>query len=323
MDSKTVFPIELLPLQPVAPISSETDKMMAQYVQQMQQMQQQHMQQMHQMQQQMLAMATRSGYMHPFFNPVMAGWMRTPEPFVAPEPIKAPEPPKAPEPIKAPEPPKAPEPIKAPEPPKAPKPTKILPQAVLTPAQLTEATKPAYTPPHKRGDNAWIKPATKETRENLITHDEFVKRYPVGINPRNTDEFKWLQSVIEKYKIKFAMKTKNGINKNCSFKNEEFPHFTFCVNYVENSKAISCIIFYDNQVESDYDGLIVRMIEFYDEGGVRRYSIYNPASKHYHVALYTRDTGELYKVIVKTKLNSFDKDDIISITDVIPRKSTI
>ncbi len=302
MDSTNGFPIQLAPLQTSPAQPTDMSQLMAQYMQQMQQLQQ--------TQRQMYQMMPFA----PFMPPPMA-WMPQ-----APQVL-----PKDPVPQVLP---------KDPVPQVLPKDPAPALAEVLTPAKLAAEEKkvepakaipppPTYSPPHKR-ENPWTTKTPDGTPpENLITHNEFPKRYPIGIDPRKSHEFKWLQSVVEKHKIKFTMKSKGGVNKNCSFKNESFPHFTFCVNYVENSKDISCIIFYDDRHTTEYDGLIVRMIEFYDEGGVRRYSIYDPASKHYHVALYTRDTGELYKLIEKTKLNSFNKDDIIEIKDVIPKKHTI
>ncbi len=313
MDSTNGFPIQLAPLQTPPAQPTDMSQLMTQYMQQMQQLQQ--------TQRQMYSMMPFA----PFMPPPMA-WMPQQAPVLPKDPVPQVLP-KDP----VPQVPHVPQ-VRPAEPTKAP----IVPQAadpaplteVLTPAKLAAEEKPIkapppYSPPRKR-ENPWTPKTTDVTPpETLICHSEFPKRYPVGIDPRKSHEFKWLQSVVEKHKIKFTMKSKGGVNKNCSFKNESFPHFTFCVNYVENSKDISCIIFYDDRHTTEYDGLIVRMVEFYDEGGVRRYSIYDPASKHYHVALYTRDTGELYKLIEKTKLNSFNKEDIIEIKDVLPKKHTI
>ncbi len=157
----------------------------------------------------------------------------------------------------------------------------------------------------------------------LINHTQFPKHYPAWIDPRSLNEFKWLQATIKKYKIPFKLKEKKGELRNCSLSSESYPDFMFCVNYYDkDTQHIDNIIFYDTTIKygAEGKGLIVRMIEFYEGGGVRRYSIYDPETKHYHVCLYDR-TGDIYMHIEKTKLNSMKAEDVINKTDM--RSETI
>jgi hypothetical protein len=99
----------------------------------------------------------------------------------------------------------------------------------------------------------------------------------------------------------------------------------FCVNYYNKDKNnINNIIFYDTKFSygDTGQGLIIRMIEFYEGGGVRRYSIYDPESKHYHVALYN-DEGDWSHYFEKTKLNSFKAEDIVQKREIISHASRI
>jgi hypothetical protein len=278
MDKSSVtsgFPIELMPLQPAMPMPMPMQMPMSMPMSMPMHMFAQQMQQLQMMQQQIQMQMNN-----------LTSRMMTP---VAPA-----------------------APVVDPTPAPAPEPVQMLTPANLDKEKTEEATlskvSEPYTPPHKRT-------ISTETHITLINHKEFPKYYPIRLDPRKTQEFKWLQSIIDKHNIKFILRNRNGQNKNCSLKNESFPHFTFCVNYYGTTKHIANIMFYDDRYESEYDGLIVRMIEFYEDGGVRRYSIYDPVSKHYHVALYKFDSGSIYRVIEKKIFNSFDKEDIIKSTD--------
>ncbi len=262
----------------------------------------------------------------------------TPKSFETVVPKEVPEP--VPAPVAAPAAEPVPVPVAAPAKPVATEDKKILPTFIPPPKSSKPAQKATPTQKaEKQEENVWKtrqqkqKPKKTEPIANdipmnpdeiaLIDHTQFPKHYPAWINPRSMNEFKWLQSTIKKYKIPFKLKEKKGELRNCSLSSESYPDFMFCVNYYnKDTDQIDNIIFYDTTIKygDEGKGLIVRMIEFYEGGGVRRYSIYDPETKHYHVCLYDR-SGEMYMHIEKTKLNSMKAEDVINKQDM--RSETI
>jgi hypothetical protein len=337
-----------MPAMPMMPQMPMTMPMMAP-MQQMPQM----MPQMSQMTPEMMMqcmMMMRSMYPMPMgfmMPPSMMTPMSKPapqpeQPILTPKSLEIVETKQAPEPVAVPAAEPVPVPVAAPAKPVAAEDKKILPTFIPPPKSSKPAQKATPTQKaEKQEENVWKtrqqkqKPKKAEPIANdipvnpdeiaLIDHTQFPKHYPAWIDPRTMNEFKWLQATINKYKIPFKLKEKKGELRNCSLSSEAYPDFMFCVNYYNKDKNnINNIIFYDTKFKygDQGQGLIIRMIEFYEGGGVRRYSIYDPESKHYHVALYN-DEGDWSHYFEKTKLNSFKAEDIVQKREIISHASRI